>query len=84
MAAITRTIPRDAYPFMVIVEPDESGLPERSAVNCAQLATVQQTGESSRLRPAGGASVVRPLGRLSEERMRDVNEALAYSLALMR
>ena len=38
VAAITRTLPLKPYPFVVILEPEESGLPERSAVNCAPCA----------------------------------------------
>ena len=50
VAAITRTMPPRPYPFTVIIEAEESGLPDRSAINCAQLATIQQSGSSSRLR----------------------------------
>ena len=51
VVAITRTIPPQPYPFIVVVEPEESGLPVRSAVNCSQMATIQQSGPASRLRP---------------------------------
>ena len=82
VVAITRTIPARPYPFVVVVRPEESGLPERSAINCAQLATVQQAGPSSRLRPARGEEQVRPIGRLTTERMAEVDEALRYNLCL--
>jgi mRNA interferase MazF len=82
VVAITRTIPPRPYPFIVVVEPEESGLPERSAVNCAQIATIQQSGPASRLRPARGESEVRPLGQLSVEKMVEVDGALKFNLAL--
>jgi len=82
VVAITRTIPRRPYPFVVVVEPEESGLPERSVVNCAQMATIQQTGAASRLRPALGESEVRAIGQLTGEKMTQVDEALKFNLAL--
>jgi mRNA interferase MazF len=82
MAAITRTVPPQPYPFVVVIEPHESGLPERSAVNCAQLATIQQAGSDTRLRPPRGETVMRPIGQLSTIKMAVVDEALKYNLAL--
>jgi mRNA interferase MazF len=82
VAAITRTVPPQPYPFVVIIEPQESGLPERSTVNCAQLATIQQASSDTRLRPARGETVVRPIGQLSTLKMAAVDEALKYNLAL--
>ena len=82
IAAITRTMPPRPYPFVVVIEPSESGLLERSAVNCAQLATIQQTGPDSRLRPFRGEAVVRPLGQLSPTKMAEIDEALKHNLAL--
>jgi mRNA interferase MazF len=82
VAAITRTLPEQPYPFVVVISPEESGLPHASAVNCAQLATVQQAGPDSRLRPARGETEVRPIGRLGENAMAQVDAALRYSLAL--
>jgi mRNA interferase MazF len=82
VAAITRTVPPQPYPFVVIIEPHESGLPERSAVNCAQLATIQQAGSDTRLRPPRGEAVMRPIGQLSTVKMTVVDEALKYNLAL--
>ena len=81
VAAITRTMPLRPYPFVVVVEPEESGLPERSAINCAQIATIQQGGSASRLRPPREVGV-RPVGRLGTERMSEVGEALTYNLSL--
>lgn len=82
VAAITRTLPPRPYPFVVIVEPAESGLPERSVVNCSQLATIQQSGSFSRLRPPRGESDVRAIGRLSGEKLAEVDAALRFNLAL--
>jgi mRNA interferase MazF len=82
VAAITRTIPPRPYPFVVIIEPDESGLPERSAVNCSQLATIQQSGSASRLRPPRGESDVRAIGQLGGEKLAEVDAALRFNLAL--
>ena len=82
VAAITRTLPPRPYPFTVVLEPDESGLPARSTVNCSQLATIQQAGESSRLRPHVGESEIRPIGTLNQTRMTEVSEALRYNLEL--
>ncbi len=82
VATITSKIPIKPYPFVVVIESQESGLPVRSAVNCAQLATIQQDGPASRLRPPRGEDRIRPIGRLSEEVMKLVDEALRYNLAL--
>lgn len=82
VAAITRTIPPRPYPFVVIVESSESGLPDRSVVNCSQIATIQQTGPESRLRPPRGESRVRPIGRLASDKMNEVDDALKFNLAL--
>jgi mRNA interferase MazF len=82
VVAITRTVPPKPYPFIVIIEPHDSGLPKRSAVNCSQLATIQQTGATSRLRPPKGETEVRPIGRLDSEKMLEVDRALKYNLGL--
>lgn len=82
VVAITRTKPPHPYPFIVVVDPAESGLPEPSVVNCSQIATIQQTGPASRLRPARGVSEVRPIGQLDKTKMNQVDEALRFNLAL--
>ena len=84
VAAITRTLPPKPYPFVVIIKPTESGLPNRSAVNCAQVATIQQTGHTGRLRPLPGETAVRPIGQLPPNKMREVDAALKYNLGLAR
>lgn len=82
VTAITRTRPQRSYPFVVVIPPEESGLPETSVVNCSQIATIQQQGIGSRLRPARGQSELRPIGRVSAEKMAEVDAALRYSLGL--
>ncbi|HEX6386327.1 MAG TPA: type II toxin-antitoxin system PemK/MazF family toxin [Anaerolineae bacterium] len=82
VVAVTRTVPPKPYPFVVVVEPGESGLSAQSTVNCAQIATIQQSGAAGRLRPPRGESEVRPVGRLSPEKMREVDDALKYNLGL--
>ncbi len=82
VVAITRTVPPEPYPFVVIIAPEESGLPARSAVNCSQIATVQQSGPDSRLRPARGEADVHPIAALSAKTMLQVDEALRFNLAL--
>jgi mRNA interferase MazF len=82
VAAITRTLPPRLYPFVVVLSPQESGLPETSAVNCAQIATIQQSGPGARLRPAPGQDAVLPVGRLAEAKLAEVDEALRYSLGV--
>lgn len=82
VAAITRTIPPRSYPFVVSIEPDESGLPQRSVVNCSQLATIQQSGHTSRLRPPRGESDVRAIGQLRGDKLAEVDAALKFNLAL--
>jgi len=82
VAAITRTIPPKAYPFVVIIEPEESGLPYRSVVNCSQVATVQTSGSASRFRPPPGAQELRPVGKLGMETMERIAAALRYNLGV--
>lgn len=82
VAAITSRVSSQPYPFVVAIQPAESGLPVPSAVNCAQLATIQQSGAESRLRPPRGESEIRAIGQLSPERMAEVDQALRFNLAL--
>jgi mRNA interferase MazF len=58
------------YPFTVPLAAGEGGLPRSSYVNCAQIRTV----DDARLEGL--------IGRLDEARMREVDEALRYELAL--
>ncbi len=82
VAAITRTLPPRPYPFVVVVEPDESGLPATSVINCSQVATIQKDEPGSRLRPWPGEHKVRPIGQLSSQKMVEVDRALRYNLGL--
>ena len=82
VVAITRTLPPKSFPFVVVIEASESGLPTRSAVNCAQMATIQQSGAASRLRSPCREIAVRPMGRLSEKKMAEIDLALKFNLNL--
>ncbi len=82
VAAVTRTVPPKPYPFVVVIEADQSGLRKGGSVNCAQLATIQQTGPQSRFRPPRGEESLRPLGQLSDDKMAEVDAALRYNLGL--
>jgi mRNA interferase MazF len=82
VVAITRTLPAQPYPFVVVIEAEESGLPARSAVNCAQIATIQQSGPTSRFRPPKGETALRPIGQLAGARLSEVDAALKFSLGL--
>jgi mRNA interferase MazF len=82
VVAITRTIPLQPYPFLVIIEPSESSLPVRSAVNCSQIATIQHTGATSRLRAPRGKKIVEPIGYLNDNIMQKVDLALRYNLGI--
>jgi len=82
VVAITRTVPPHLYPFIVVVEPGESGLSVRSAINCSQIVTIQQSGPAGRLRPPRGEDTVRPVGRLDARKMVQVDAALKFNLAL--
>ena len=82
VVAITSAIPPKPYPFMVLIKPEESGLPAVSAVNCSQMATIHQSGQDSRLRPPRGESRLRPIGQLSDTKMAEVAKALGFNLAL--
>ncbi len=82
VVAITRTLPPRLYPFVVVVEPEGSGLSARSAINCSQITTIQKDEPGSRLRPWPGEHEVRPIGRLSAQKMAEVERALRYNLGL--
>jgi mRNA interferase MazF len=82
VVAMTRTIPPRPFPFTVVLDPSESGLAERSAVNCTQLATIHQQGGESRLRPPRGEADVRPIGRVNAAKMAQIDFALRYNLGL--
>ena len=82
VAAITRTLPPRPYPFVVVIGTAESGLPSMSAVNCAQLATIQQEGPQSRLRPPRGEPRVRAVGQLGAQKLGEIDAALRFNLGL--
>ena len=82
VAAITRRLPPKPYPFVVVLEASESALGQRCAVNCAQLATIRQSGPQARLRPPRGEERVRPIARLDSAKMASVDAALRFNLGL--
>ncbi|MCP4661197.1 MAG: type II toxin-antitoxin system PemK/MazF family toxin [bacterium] len=82
VAAMTRRLPPKPYPFVVVLEASDSALGERCAVNCAQLATIQQSGPQSRLRPPRGEKQVRPIARLDSAKMASIDAALCFNLGL--
>jgi mRNA interferase MazF len=59
-----------SYPFQVFVEARESGLPDDCIIDLGQIITV----DKSRL--------LRKCGKLSKDKMHEVNKALQISLAL--
>ncbi len=67
LVAITRTLKR--YPISVVIEPAESGLPERSMADCSLILTVDK------------ARILRKVGSL-DHRMADIDTALMTSLGL--
>ena len=82
VAIITRDVPDRLYPFMVLIEPGDGGLPVRGVVNCAQLRTVSSDPAAQRILPPSGEDQIRPIGRLSADKMTDVDRALHRSLGL--
>jgi len=68
--AVVTTATGKIYPFLVRLEAGEGGLERESAVNAAQILTV----DKSRL--------VKKLGTLSSEKMDEVNQVLKISLDL--
>ena len=82
VVALATTLPPRLFPFVVVVEPAESGLSQASAIRCAQVATIQKEEPGSRLRPSRGESAVRPIGHLSPRKMLEVDAALRYNLGL--
>ena len=69
VAAIT-TRRGSTYPFQVAIRADDSGLPKDSVVKCEQLQTIEK------------ARLSQLMGRLDEEAMNRVGEALSRSLGL--
>lgn len=68
VAAITTTLKK--YPVTVLLDPHEGGLKEPSMANLAQLLTI----DKSRL--------MKKLGSIGVEKLREVDEAIKISLGL--
>ena len=77
VAALTSRVER-VYPFMVRLEPSDTGLSRPGLVNLSQLVTISQ----ERLRSAGGQAVLKPIGHVDYPKMAEVDEALRVSLSL--
>ena len=70
VVGITSSMRAAHLPISVVVDPAESGLDHRSLIDCGQVSTV----DKSRLGPL--------VGRLTPERMRNVEYALSVSLGM--
>lgn len=70
VAAISSAAVKASYPFIVILDASEGGLPRASFVNCSQLVTVDKR------------RLIQKIGKLSAERMAAVDQALRYELSL--
>ncbi|MBI4043391.1 MAG: type II toxin-antitoxin system PemK/MazF family toxin [Candidatus Diapherotrites archaeon] len=68
---MTSTIPDKKYPTNVILPKGETGLPKESTALCSQVRTISKQHR-----------VLRKMGSLKPQRMREVDEALKTSLAL--
>jgi mRNA interferase MazF len=68
ISAITTTIKK--YPVTVLVPRGKSGLKEESMINLAQIITIDK------------GRLLRKLGRLEEEKIMEVNEAIKVSLGV--
>jgi len=71
ISPFTSKIPDKPYPTVVVVEPNDSGLPEKSAILCNQIRTISKEHR-----------IIKKLGTLKPQTMLQVNEALKASLAL--
>lgn len=70
IAAITSRIYDVPYPFHVRISPRESGLSVESTIKLEQVRTV------SKLR------LIKLIGKLSKDKLKEVDEALKYSLGI--
>ena len=71
VAAIGTQFSEPPFPREVVLEPEESGLPKRSAVIVNQIRSVDRQ------------RLAKKLGQLSGERLRRVDEAIKISLGLI-
>ncbi len=69
VAAIS-TKSQKAYPFHVLVSPEESGLPEESIVKLEQIMTIDKE------------RLIRKVGSLSDKKMEEIEIAINRSLGL--
>lgn len=71
VAAISSQFSEPPFPREVVIEPEESGLPKRSAVIANQIRSVDRE------------QLVARMGRLSASSLRRIDEALTISLELI-
>lgn len=77
VAALTTQFDR-VYPFMVRLDPTDSGLPRPGVADLGQIVTITH----DRLLPPRGEQTVRPIGHIDYPKMEQVDLALRVSLAL--
>jgi len=70
VAAVSSKFSNPPFPREIIIEPKESGLPARSAVVLNQIRSIDKT------------RIIKPLGRLNADVMREVDRAINISLGL--
>lgn len=70
VVATISTKNKKAYPFHVLVSPEESGLPEDSIVKLEQIMTIDKE------------RLIRKVGSLSDKKMEEVEIAIHRSLGL--
>lgn len=71
VAAITSKFDIPPYPTEVVIAPEQSGLPQRSAILLNQI------------RPVDRQRLIKRIGRADAETMRRVNQAIEISLGLI-
>ena len=71
VAAISTRFSEPPFPREVVIEPEESGLPKRSAVIVNQIRSVDRQ------------RLARKLGQISGQRLRQLDEAIKISLGLI-
>jgi mRNA-degrading endonuclease toxin of MazEF toxin-antitoxin module len=81
VATVTWTPAHGLYLFVVIIEPADSGLSQRSAISCTQIVTVPQTASAIRSCLPPGKPTVRPMGQLPTATMSGIASSRAITWA---
>jgi mRNA interferase MazF len=71
IAAITSRLYDMKYPFHVRISAEESGLPQDSTIKLEQIRTISKV------------RLISLVGKLPRDKMKEVNEALKYSLSIV-